>query len=112
MDNRRIIDEKLELRIKPGKSYKEDITFNDLCKTLGAFPTDRVLGFTYRETKGVGFNEDHTYYYPALIVIRRRSETDEEYLIRQREEEQRNKETFEREKLEYLRLKAKFENLF
>ena len=38
-----------------------------------------------------------------------RPETDDEYFKRMKEEAQRNKDIEERERLEYLRLKAKFE---
>jgi hypothetical protein len=68
-----------------------------------------------REEKESGFgsmkmeDELDTFYIPTLEIVRKRPETDEEYLKRQQNEQQYKNTHEEREKLEYLRLKAKFE---
>ena len=67
------------------------------------------------EQKESGFgsmkSEDEldTYLIPKITVIRQRPETDDEYFQRMKEEEDRVRIKEEGEKLEYLRLKAKFE---
>ena len=112
MGGRKTIDERLRIQIKPATDYRQDITFEELCATK-AQPTDRVLGFEYVETEPGGFGmmdqDKRTFYYPALVVIRKRQETDDEYFKRQKEEQDRKIAQDDRDRLEYLRLKAKFE---
>jgi hypothetical protein len=119
MKSRKIIDEKLTFPIKSGLDYKPSIfcTWKELVETKGILPDDKLNDLIYREDKESGFmNLDYDeqnpkkYYVPCVVVIRPRPETDEEYFKRMKEEEVVENQINEREKLEYLRLKAKFEN--
>ncbi len=117
---RETIQEKLTFGIKPPKEYKEQpfCTWKQLIKTKGPLLTDAILEFTYvlkiEESPSFGSmepDEDYprSYYTPSVIVIRPRPENDEEYEKRMKNMEETKKQTEEKEKLEYLRLKAKFE---
>ena len=117
---RETVNKKLTFGIKLGKEYKEQpfCTWKQLTETKGLLPTDVIDEFTYvkeiEEFPGFGSMDDEedypkTYYTPSVIVIRPRPENDEEYEKRMSRAEEIKKNTDEREKLEYLRLKAKFE---
>jgi hypothetical protein len=120
MKNRKIINEKLSFTIgnPSGKQYKdpEFCTWEELIATKGPLPTDTLNSLFYKREdvpNGIG-NMDmedisHTYYVPQVTVIRPRLENDEEYFERMKTEEEFEKQQTERERLEYLRLKAKFE---
>jgi len=113
MEPRRTVEDTLEFAIKHNEGYKCDITWGDFLECKVLLKTDRVLNFTWREeTSAVPFSCDdteRTYYTFYIIVARKRPETDDEYFKRVKIEEDRKKEFEERERLEYLRLKAKFE---
>ncbi len=117
MEHRKTIEERIYVQILPGTDYKIDVFPKDLLATKGLLDTDKIVAFDWKkwESKG-GFGsyseEDEgtkTYYSPCVVVLRKRQETDDEYFKRMKEETQRNKDVEERERLEYLRLKAKFE---
>lgn len=117
MESRKTIEERITIKIGKqfAETYKNPYTWKDLMETDKVLPTDTVYNFCYVEEKENGFGsmkmEDKLddYYYPAIVVIRPRPETDDEYLKRKQQEQVYSKQTEEREKLEYLRLKAKFE---
>lgn len=117
MEQRKFIDEIINLPIGEGLSedYKKEYTWADLLKTKNILDTDIVWNFYYKEEKESGFasmkTEDElgNYYYPVIQVKRCRPETDEEFLKRKQTEQSYRNKTEEQEKLEYLRLKAKFE---
>lgn len=119
MEQRKIIEEKFTIKIGKqfAETYKKPYTWKDLMETENVLPTDKVYNFCYVEEKESGFgsmkmeDELENYYYPAIVVIRARPETDEEFLKRKQNDEVFNREKEEKEKLEYLRLKAKFENV-
>jgi len=117
---RETVNEKLIFNIKPSKDYKSYpfCTWEELINTEGLLPTDIIHNFhwdeTLQETPGFGSMEPDddypkTYYAPSVTIVRPRPETDTEYEKRMKHQEQIKKETEEKERLEYLRLKAKFE---
>jgi len=116
---RQTVNEKLTFGIKPGKEYKPFVfcTWKELIETKGLLPADQIDDLIWDEMKESGFmkldfDPDHPkiFYTPSIIVIRPRPENDEEYEARMKRDEENRKTTEERERLEYLRLKAKFEN--
>lgn len=117
MDARRTIDEVLtfQIPIDSVKTYKTDIFWKDILNIKGLQETDKIIDLHWKEEKESGFgslayeDELETYMIPEISISRKRQETDEEYLKRNREEADRIKRIEEKEKLEYLRLKAKFE---
>jgi hypothetical protein len=111
MNQRKTIDEKIDIQIKPATDYRESILVSELLATKDILPTDTVIGIGYveKEERSFGMDEPKTFYTPILRVIRKRPETDEEYSKRMEQEAKTLKDVEEREKLEYLRLKAKFE---
>lgn len=114
MEQRKIIEERIYVQILPGSEYKQDVSPKQLFETKGLLDTDRVIAFDWKEWDDVPFGsndgEPKTYYSPCVVVLRKRPETDDEYFKRMKEETQRKKDVEERERLEYLRLKAKFES--
>lgn len=115
MEQRKTVDEKISFTIKESKEYKTDITFGELCAVKDVLPTDILNDISFKKEEGSGFglmSEDdiRSYYVPTLTVIRKRPETDDEFLKRKQDEENVNRQKDEKERLEYLRLKAKFEN--
>jgi hypothetical protein len=69
-------------------------------------------GFEESHGWGMGMEDDNKVWFKrtTLTVRSYREETDEEYLKRMKDDERREGEMKERERLEYLRLKAKFES--
>lgn len=114
MEQRKTVDEKISFTIKEAKEYKTEITFGELCAVKDVLPSDILNDISFKKEKGSGFglmSEDdiRSYYVPTLTVVRKRPETDDEFLKRKQEEESVNRQKDEKERLEYLRLKAKFE---
>lgn len=116
MDLRRIVDEIIPLPVPiHADTYKVDWTWADLKKTHGLKDDDVIVDIRWKKQKESGFmsmkmeDELRELYFLYIDVKRKRPETDEEYSKRQSEQVKRQKEIDEREKLEYLRLKAKFE---
>jgi hypothetical protein len=115
MESRQTIDEQIYIHILPGNDYKKEVMGSDFKKVEGILDTDRVIGFgwkTWQDRHFMSMDDEgeKTFYAPCIIVLRKRPETDDEYFKRMKEDEQRKKDINERERLEYLRLKAKFEN--
>ncbi len=100
MKNRNIINERLDLPIKEGKEYKEDITWLDFKSIKNMLDTDIICGLEWK-------NEQKT---PYIRIIRKREETDEEFFQRLKVENEEKVKTENREKLESLRLKYIVEN--
>lgn len=78
--------------------------------------SDEIIGLGYKigETKEPFHNldqdwEPEKYYVPGLLIRTRREETDDEYFNRVKRYEENKVKNNEKEKLEYLRLKAKYE---
>lgn len=119
MNNRQRVDEQIILNIPVShdrSGWKAGIRWSELIATKDVLPTDIVSEVGYRKVKESGMfsmkmeDELETLDVATLVVIRNRPETDEEYFQRQQREETQRNQILEREKLEYLRLKAKFEN--
>lgn len=117
MEQRKIIDERIRVQIDFPKDYKESFvcTWEKLQSLQNILPSDKVIGLGFFEEKkggGFGISEEEaqeTVYVPCLVIIRPRPETDEEYLKRMRDKEEFISYQEEKERLEFLRLKAKFE---
>tara|TARA_R110000796_G_scaffold88978_2_gene192353 strand:+ start:1230 stop:1571 length:342 start_codon:yes stop_codon:yes gene_type:complete len=112
MEERKTVREVLDFPIKRGQEWKEEITFGDICSVKDVLPTDELYHITHKEQEPHAFSmsdNEHSWYIPTIQVIRERLETDDEFLVRKQEDERRIGVTEEKEKLEYLRLKAKFE---
>jgi len=105
----------LPIPIEKIETYEQHITMQDILSVSGYRSTDIFVGVEWYYEKESGFGimdmdyELKTYCYPKLVLIRKRPETDEEYFKRVKLIETIKKQTEERERLEYLRLKAKFE---
>lgn len=116
MENRRYVTEELRLRIgNKQETFPFDLTWKMLVETEGVLPDDvfnQIVFIDEKESGAFGYkmpDELETFTVPYLIVHRRRLETDDEYFKRMKYEEETRKRIEEKEKLEYLRLKAKFE---
>ncbi len=119
------IHEPITFQVYPYSEYRQKLVWKDLIATEGLLPDDVVEDITWDVKKGEystwGQMDDEparTYtHYSILVTVKRwREETDDEYLERMRkikvDEDKKvaeQKLTNEKEKLEYLRLKAKFE---
>lgn len=117
-DDRRNVTEHIRFRIGKdlkAETYRKDFTWKDLIETKDILPTDIVIGVEYKKEQESGMfsmkmeDELEYYYTPTIIAKRIRPETDEEYFTRKSQEQKRIEKTEEQERLEYLRLKAKFE---
>lgn len=117
MEQRKIVDEHLQFKIgiNTVDTYKKNITWKDVLETKGVLPDDIIDNIFYKEERETGMfslkmeDELEMLYIPTLEVIRKRPETDEEFLHRKQGEQKVKNDTEKRERLEYLRLKAKFE---
>jgi hypothetical protein len=113
MEHKQQINKWLHLQIKPAITYKESVTWKDIQNIVGILPDDVIDSIIYMErTGGGGFgfgSEDDTFYFPVLRVSRLVLESDEEYTKRMKEKAVAQKAFEDKEHLEYLRLKAKFE---
>jgi len=114
MNERKTIVELLDIRFDFESNHNYRITFDAIKKTQGILPDDEILSIAVRsgfEPPMFGNDPDETihYCYPVFVVKRARPETDDEYLARMKKEELARKIQEEKDKLEYLRLKAIFE---
>jgi hypothetical protein len=113
---KQIVDEHISVSIpvKEIKTYRVDILWSELIKTP-LMPDDILHDIHWVDVRESGFasmkmeDELETYRVPKVTVIRKRPETDDEYVQRLRKEELRKREEEDKERMEYLRLKAKFE---
>ena len=110
------INRKIEIPLGKPDTYRVPYTMGMLLSVQDqVLPTDKLIELVHKAGEfGVwGYdNNDATLtpsYIPTLIIERSDIETDEEYVERLKKEERVKKATEEREHLEYLRLKAKFE---
>lgn len=84
----------------------------DIIVTKGILPGDILSNIYFEESEGKVWDDDtqgNSTYRLVMKVKRWSEETDEEYLTRMQNLEKQQRAVDEREKLEYLRLKAKFE---
>lgn len=110
MEQRKIIQERVEIRFEYENSFNNKITFGNIKKAVGISDDDEVIEITEKSGWGPTWGGDEQYYrYPVIVVNRPRPETDDEYFARLKKQENINKQKEESERLEYLRLKAKFE---
>jgi hypothetical protein len=114
MNSRQTKYTSIRLFVKRDK-YKTDILWKDLIKVEGVCPNDKITHLGWVEEKVTGFgggydidNEEIEYIF-YITVTRSRLETDEEFAGRMQDEENRRKGQEEQERLEYLRLRAKYE---
>ncbi len=101
---------KLPIPVAVTEEWEIDIKWEELIATKDVLPNDVFLGHTweYKEIAGFG-SEAKTYRVPFLVIKRQREETDDEFFLRLKSADSITKEKEERERLEYLRLKAKYE---
>jgi hypothetical protein len=109
---KKILTKEFRVKLAPYQAWIKKPFTADLfqnCKEL--LPTDIITNITYDKNISTGWgDEDETSYYaPVVIVTREVLETDEEYMERISVEERRKEEVENREYLEYLRLRAKYE---
>lgn len=117
MEERKTITDKMLFRVGKNvkfETYRVDLSWKDIIETVGILPTDEFGGVKFFDEKVPSFSydtesSDETYSIAYVIVYRKRLETDDEFLKRMESEERSRKLREESEKLEYLRLKAKFE---
>jgi hypothetical protein len=101
---------KLPIPVAMTEEWEVDIKWEELIAIKDVLPNDVFLGHTweYKEVAGFG-SEAKTYRVPFLVIRRQREETDDEYLLRLKGVEKILRQENEKEYLEYLRLKAKYE---
>ena len=114
---KKIITKEFRVQLAPYEAWTKKPFTADLfqnCKEL--LPTDIITGIAYDMSEGGGFGGNDSYddnptrrYAPVVIVTREVLETDEEYMERISIDERRKEEVENREYLEYLRLRAKYE---
>jgi len=120
MENKRQIQVLVYIPIGPFEDMDvhEYGTWENLLKTKDILPTDEIIKFVSirKVTPDIwGFgnmdmDESPEYIYaPGIMVKRRRIETDDEYVSRLKIGQTQKDRSEERDHLEYLRLKAKFE---
>lgn len=105
---------KFRVNHKQHHEYKGALYWGELVSTEGPKPEDEIAELKWVEESGRGGmmrmdDEEWHHAYFQVTVLRPRPETDEEYFARKKEEAKRVQEREDRERLEYLRLKAKFE---
>lgn len=109
---RQKVPERRDIRLSG--DYKKP-TKEDIVKAIPEMSEDEYLvGFTertgYHERWGGDRDDaDIPYQYYCFVVEKMRDETDEEFLKRMNKDEKAKQELEERDKIQYLRLKAKFE---
>lgn len=110
---RKKIEYEIDIAIKQNQDFKCDITWGDFLNSIALLPTDKIVQFKWKEDTYIPpFSMDDqeiTNYTFCVVVSRTREETDEEYFNRLKKEEQQKAEFEKKERLEYLRLKAKFD---
>lgn len=114
MKKRETIKERLVFPIGTTEDWKQPLLFKDVKNAKGVLLTDSVMaiGYTQKESSGFGMMDEDdicTLYTPSIEVDRERVETDNEYKERMDREISRIRENEDRDRLDYLRLKAKFE---
>lgn len=117
MEDRDRVYDKLVFPIKHKQinlEYETAITWDEFIKTEGILPTDEITAMGWKKTSGMGgwgMDPDHEWKRAQfeITIARVRQETDEEYLKRMKEKAEKEKRIEERERLEYLRLKAKYD---
>jgi hypothetical protein len=112
---KRILEKKIELQLAPGKAWTKDPFTPEMIQNFKDFkPGDIIHDFGYRSKSEVPFmsmdSEEVKFYWPYVTVIRKVEETDEEYMARIAADERVKEATEKKDWLEYLRLKAKYEN--
>jgi hypothetical protein len=113
MEARKKIDILRDVIIYPSP-FKVTVNKENLRKAVETLKDgDEVIGMAERSgfyQAEFSMNEEEQYYHHWAFVVRnQRDETDDEYYERLKKHEQNLKQIEEKEKLEYLRLKAKFE---
>ncbi len=114
MSTKRIIDKEYKFDLHRDQ-YSTGFTIGMIISCKELLPTDKItsLNDETREYAGWGSgpeDEGKTYSQPVITITRREMESDQDYFDRMKKEENFKKSTEERERLEYLRLKAKFES--
>lgn len=119
MERRNTVTDTLFFRVGKNvryNTYKVDLKWKDILETEGPLPTDTYGGIHFQDEKQWGFgsmsteDEAETFEVAKMKVYRERSENDTEYFARMKRNAEQEKSNLEKERLEYLRLKAKFEN--
>lgn len=117
MERRKIVYDRLEVEIKHKDafaSYKRPVTWGEFT-SAEILPDDIIVNWQWKHTEtqsSWGGNYDDPpvkRVYLVVIIERAREQTDEEYLKDQQEKAKRARQEEEKERLEYLRLKAKYE---
>jgi hypothetical protein len=114
MEQRRTLTKLIDVQLAPFENWTKQPFTPELFNACKDFkPGDIIKSFIYKEHSGPSFlstdDGDVRSYSPVVVVERKVVETDEEYFARMKQEETLKKQTDERERLEFLRLKAKFE---
>jgi hypothetical protein len=118
MEKKIILTKKIPLKCVEGASYERTIWWSDLLDMQGIKRTDGIYSFRWEKrqlpSSGFGFPDDDDspkYVYDLIVtVIRKLEETDAEYYDRMREIAAKEKQDKEQRYLQYLKLKAEFEN--
>jgi hypothetical protein len=102
---------KVSIPVALTEEWEVDIKWSELIATQGVLENDVFLGHTWEDKEIMGWcqSEPKTYRVPYLVLRREREETDDEFFLRLKEADKITKEKEDRERLEYLRLKAKYE---
>ena len=111
---KRNVEHKYTFDIHSGDDYKVVITWSMLLSVADKLlPNDVLIDLTHRETEysnwGVYDDDNRKCYVPVITVSRNEIETDDEYMTRIRRDEQFRLDSYEKGRLEYLRLKAIYE---
>jgi hypothetical protein len=112
---KRNVEHKYTFDIHSGLDYKVDITWGMLLSIVDKLqPNDRLINLTHRETEysnwgAESWEENRICYIPVITVSRNEIETDDEYMTRIRKDEKFRLDSYEKGRLEYLRLKAIYE---
>lgn len=110
---KKIVNETIKVPIPVAltEEWEVDIKWSELTAIQGVLANDVFLGHTWEDREILGWrqSEPKTYRVPYLVLRREREETDDEFFSRLKEADKITKEKEDRERLEYLRLKAKYE---
>lgn len=110
---RKTIHDNIYLRIPvQTDSYRVEIPWSAVLKIEGILPTDTVCGIQWEKDDSPGFGGNDVpdpHYVPYLQVRRYRPETDKELEGRAIRESNETEMREERDRIEYIRLKAKFD---
>lgn len=115
-NNRKEIAVGRDIQIEEGQ-YAKGVTADQLIVAAkqmkeGEYVSEFTRRKGFHDVWGAGQDEPQGYHdYPVIVAVSFRPETDEEYFYRMQKEEEIKNDAEDKDRREYLRLKAKYETI-